>query len=423
MATIIEGLFAGRAGIQSHGAAISVLADNIANANTVGYKTSRGEFVDLLAGNLGGAGSSTAVGSGSSVKKVTQLFTQGSFEYTGRGLDVGIDGNGFFILEDSSSTRFYSRAGNLSVDSEGNVRNQNGLSVLGFPANGSGGLEALNVNEVSATTTPTTTASITGNLNSAATITTVPDPLTNPTWAQVNAAATFSTFVDVFDSLGESHTISVMFFKTDAGEWTVNAYVDGGETTGGQAGGLPEEVGRGTITFGSDGLRPDPIPAVDFTAAMTWANGSQASSIDFGFNPFTQFSTPSNISSIVQNGSGSGSVTAFNIEKDGTLFALLDNGQTASVGKIALAIFANPEGMRRAGESKYIESIESGQPVVGTPATGRFGTLASGALELSTSDIASDFIKLISYQRGFQGSSRIVTKIDDLLNEIMSLAR
>ena len=421
MATIIEGLFAGRAGIQSHGAAISVLSDNIANANTVGYKASRAEFVDLLAGNLSGQGSATAVGSGSSVSKVTQLFNQGSFEYTGRGLDVGIDGNGFFIVQGGDGSRLYTRAGNFQVDEDGFLLNQNGDKVLGFAANGSGGLESLNINKVATSTTPTSQATITGNLNSATSVASI--PAAGATWAQLNSAASFSTFVDVYDSLGESHTASVLFFKTGSGTWTANAYVDGSEINGG-VGGLPSLVGStNALTFDANGARVVPIPASDFTATLNWSNGASASNIDFSFNPFTQFSTSSNISSITQNGSGSGAVSSFSIEEDGTLFALLDNGETATVGQIGMAIFANSEGLRRAGNSCYSESVSSGQPVIGTPDTGRFGALESGALELSTSDIASDFIKLISYQRGFQGSSRIITKIDDLLNEIISLAR
>jgi flagellar hook protein FlgE len=155
---------------------------------------------------------------------------------------------------------------------------------------------------------------------------------------------------------------------------------------------------------------------------IAWANGANPSNIGMTFDPFTQFSTPSSISSLVQDGSGSGSVVSFNVETDGTLFATLDNGETAVVGQIGMATFGNPEALRRTGESLYTESQNSGQPVIGTAQTGRFGGIEAGALELSTSDIASDFIKLISIQRGFQGSSRIISNIDDLLNEIINLA-
>lgn len=428
MASIMEGLFAGRSGIQSHGSAISVLADNIANSNTVGFKASRAEFMDLLAGNIAGQGSATAVGSGSTIANVTQIFTQGSFEFTGRGLDIAIDGDGFFILQDLAGTRFFSRAGNLTIDAGGYLRNQNGNLVLGFPTDGSGGLQAINVNDVSTETNPTQNINVSGNLDAGANIGggdpfDPADPLGTTTWAQLTNEAEFSTFATIYDSLGASHTVTTYFFKTDANEWEASVFVDASEIDGATASaGAPYRIGGPmTMNFQSDGTRAA-VGSPDMTLAIDWANQSANSSIALVFNPFTQFSTPSNITSITQDGSPSGSVNSFSVETDGTLNALLDNGETAQIGKIGMATFSNPEGLRRSGDSRYIESHESGQPVIGTPQTGKFGALESGALELSTADIAADFIRLISIQRGFQGSSRIITNIDDLLNEIINLA-
>lgn len=426
MPSITEGLFAGRAGIQSHGAAISVLADNVANSNTVGFKSSRAEFVDLLAGTISGGGGGTTVGSGSEVRKVTQIFQQGTFEFTGRGLDLGIDGDGFFIVENVAGTRLYTRAGNLSIDSNGSLRDQSGNTVLGFPSSGTGALQELNVNTISTQSQPTTEVTLAGNLDASQNGGTGIDEVTLPvTFAKLGGAAEFSTFVDVFDSLGESHTVTLYFFGNaddTANTYDVAAYVDGSEINGGTAG-TPVQLGATVeVDFGSDGTQATAADDIIAAVGVDWANEATDSDINFNLSPFTQFSTPSSISSITQDGSGTGSVTSFNVEEDGTLFALLDNGNTASVGKIALATFANPEGLSRTGDSLFIESSESGEPVVGTPAAGRFGALEAGALELSTSDIAADFIKLISLQRGFQSSSRIITNIDDLLNEIISLA-
>lgn len=425
MPSIIEGLFSGRAGIQSHGTAISVLADNIANQNTTGFKSSRADFADLLAGSLGGA-SSISVGSGSTISAVTQIFSQGTFEFTGRGLDVGVDGNGFFVVEDAngSGQRFFSRAGNFKVDTDGFLLDQNGFRVMGYRSNGAGGLEALNVNERGQGSVDTGEVTISGNLDASAAITAGIPALPGATFAQMQTASQFSTFVDVFDSLGASHTITTYFFKTatlPVATWQAVAVTDGGDVVGGTAG-EPSLVGQSTLTFQSDGSRTTPIPDPDFVANATWNNGSSASAIDFSFNPFSQFSAASSIDSISQDGTGSGSVVGFNVEQDGTLFAQLDNGQTSSIGVIALSIFANAEGLKRAGSSLYAESSASGEPVIGIPNTGTFGALEAGALELSTADIAGDFIKLISLQRGFQGSSRIITNIDDLLNEIINLA-
>lgn len=416
MPSIANGLFSGRAGIQSHGIAIAVLADNISNSNTTGFKASRAEFTDLLSGNLGGGGG-IAVGSGSSVNNVLQVFTQGTFENTGRGLDAAIDGTGFFIVEDNGA-RFYSRAGNFTVDTEGNLLNQNGLNVLGFPATGAGGLQKLNLASLPTTATPTTSLSISANLDATA------SPFQGPpgvvTFANLNTNAAFSTFTDVYDSLGGTHSLTHYFFHTASGAWTAQTYIDGGEIQGGTAG-AAVLLGQTNLTFNSSGQLTS---ANNYNlAAQTMANGSTLSAIATTLTPITQFATSSSVKSVIQNGVGVGTVTTFNIEKDGTLFALLDNGQTASVGKIALAAFSNVEGLKRTGNSLYSQSNTSGEPVIGQPDTGQFGALQAGSLELSTSDLASDFIKLISFQRGFQGSSRIITSIDDLLNEVVNLAR
>ena len=427
MPSIIDGLFAARSGIQSHGTAISVLADNIANQNTTGFKASRADFSDLLAGTLGGS-STVQLGSGSTISGVTPILSQGTFEFTGRGLDMGIDGNGFFAVEDNASgQRYYTRAGNMKIDTDGYLLDQNGYRVMGYSANGAGGLGNLNVNERTQETVSTQEASISGNLNAAAEVfdPTATVPTTGDTWQEFSEGAQFSTFVDVYDSLGASHTVTIFFFHTAAAhDWVAKAVVDAGELTGAglPAAGNPVELGLVNLDFDNTGAR-DPLPTgPDVTIAPAWSNGAAASSIKLSLHPFTQFSSNSTISSISQDGTGSGSVVGFTVQEDGTLFAQLDNGQTASIGKIALATFANAEGLRRVGNSLFAETANSGEPVIGTPNTGTFGALTAGALELSTADIAADFIKLISLQRGFQGSSRIITNINDLLKEIVNLA-
>lgn len=439
MPSIMNGLFAGRAGIASHGTAIAVLADNISNANTTGYKAARAEFTDMLAGNLGGGSGATVVGSGSTVNAVTQVFSQGTFEFTGRGLDLGIDGQGFFILDDNGS-RAYSRAGNFKIDEDGNLLNQNGLKVLGFPADGSGGLQALNVNDVTKESTKTTTVTMAGNLNASTPTVNLATALSSPpTYSELKNAAAFSTAVSVYDSLGVEHNVTVWFFHTASNQWTAQAYGDSGDFINGGSAGSPVLLRNGTqtLTFDSSGKKISPAAtSPDFSgvlppatlgtppAASGWLSGADSTAaINFYLRPFTQQAKPSTITSLVQDGKGGGNVVTFNVESDGTLFAQLDNGQSVSIGVIGLASFANAEGLRRTGESLYTKTTTSGEAVIGTPGTGMFGGIQAGALELSTSDIAADFIKLISLQRGFQGSSRIITSISDLLNEVINLAR
>jgi flagellar hook protein FlgE len=426
--SIVNGLFAGRSGIASHGAAIAVVGDNISNASTIGYKASRAEFEDLIAGEGGGG---KTVGSGSSLAAVTTIFGQGTFEFTGRPLDLGIAGNGFFVVAQGEQ-RFYTRAGNFKVDSSGYVVNQNGLEVLGFPANASGALERLNVNTIEQSSVATTDLSMVGNVSAGATVisaagipaTTGSPPTTS--FADINARAAHSQAIDVFDSLGKGHTLTAFFFKTGATapQYTVKMYARNEEVdaTPGTFSGYPREVGSCTLSFGGDGQRTGTIPATDITASIAWNNGSNASSIDVSFSSFTQYSGQSNIQVISQDGKGIGAVTDISIDDSGLITAKLSNGQSANIGTIGLAAFSSPEGLTRNGFSLLSKSLSSGEPIVGRPGSGTLGKVKAGSLELSTTDTAAEFVRMITLQRGFQASARIITTVNQLLNEIIQLA-
>ncbi len=428
MASIINGLFAGRAGISSHGSAIAVAGDNISNANTIGFKTTRAEFQDLLAGT-GVVG--RQYGSGSSIAAVSTLFEQGTLEFTGRPLDIGISGNGYFVVA-RDDQRYFTRAGNFKVDPAGFIVTQGGQAVLGFPANGSGALEPINVNSIQQSSIETTEVGIAGNLDASTNIVdeaAIPDPgvVVPPTttYADLNAFAAYSSVVDVFDSLGEKHTVSLFFYHTDINEYTVRAYVNNEEVdTTGTATGYPRQVGEKVIAFGGNGQR-NPLPVTgtpDFTTNISWVNESEPGQIDFTFSPMTQYSAQSNILSITQDGKGIGAVTTLAVSANGEISALLTNGQNSVIGTLALATFSNPEGLTRIGGNLLSLSTASGEPVYGKAESGNFGSLQSGVVELSTVDIAAEFVKIITLQRGFQASSRIITTINQLLNEIIQLA-
>lgn len=426
MSSIINGLFSGRSGIQAHGTAISVLADNIANQNTIGFKSGRADFVDLLAGSLGGGSGAIVTGSGSAVKQITRVLTQGTFEFTGRGLDLGIDGNGFLMVQDNVGVTYYTRAGNLSVDPDGNLLDQNGFSVMGYAADGSGALTQLNVTERVANDIASSEIGVTGNLDARSDITGAALPGSN-TYAALNAADAFSTNVNVFDTLGGNHNLRVSFFKTAAQTWEAGIYVDGGDLEpAAHAGAVAGEaylIGTIPLEFGANGQLLDPADSIEDIGPITWNNGAAASTFEIDLSRFTQFATNSSLESLSQNGTGSGSVVGYTVTRNGDLIAQLDNGQTSRVGTLALATFSNNEGLTRVGNSLFSASADSGEPIIGIPGVGTFGLIESGALELSTADMAADFIKLISLQRGFQGSSRIIGSISDLLNEVVNLAR
>lgn len=428
MPSIINGLFAGRAGISSHGSAIAVSGDNISNSNTIGYKANRAEFEDLMAGE-GVIG--RQVGSGSSIATVSTIFEQGTLEFTGRPLDIGIAGTGYFVVA-KEDQRYFTRAGNFKVDSAGFVTNQAGLAILGFPANGSGALEPININTIKQGTVATTEVDIAGNIDASSDLVNtavipVPGLVVPPTvtYSDLNSFAAYSTVVDVFDTLGEKHTISMFFYHTDTNEYTVRGYVNNEEVDAtGTLTGYPRLIGEKVITFGGNGQR-NPLPVVgtpDFTTNITWKNQSELSDIAVTFSPMTQYSAQSNILSISQDGQGVGAVTTLAVSSNGSISALLTNGQQSVIGTLAMASFSNPEGLTRLGGNLLSLSTSSGEPVYGKAESGNFGSLKSGTVELSTVDIASEFVKIITLQRGFQASSRIITTINQLLNEIIQLA-
>ncbi len=428
MPSIINGLFAGRAGISSHGSAIAVSGDNISNSNTIGYKANRAEFEDLMAGE-GVIG--RQVGSGSSVATVSTIFEQGTLEFTGRPLDLGIAGTGYFVVA-KEDQRYFTRAGNFKVDSAGFVTNQLGLAILGFPANGSGALEPININTIKQGTVATTVVDIAGNIDASSDLVNtavipVPGLVVPPTvtYSDLNSFAAYSTVVDVFDTLGEKHTISMFFYHTDTNEYTVRGYVNNEEVdTTGTLTGYPRLIGGKVITFGGNGQR-NPLPVVgtpDFTTNITWKNESELSDIAVTFSPMTQYSAQSNILSISQDGQGVGAVTTLAVSSNGSISALLTNGQQTVIGTLAMASFSNPEGLTRLGGNLLSLSSSSGEPIYGKAESGNLGSLKSGTVELSTVDIASEFVKIITLQRGFQASSRIITTINQLLNEIIQLA-
>ncbi len=441
MPSIVNGLFAGRSGINSHGAAIAVVGDNIANASTVGFKSARTEFEDLVAG---GQAAGRVVGSGSQVAAINPVFEQGTLEFTSRPLDLAIDGNGFFVVAQGEE-RYYTRAGNFKVDESGYIVNQDGLAVLGFPSNGTGSLQPVNINTVSQDSVATTSVTISGNVDASDDI--LPGgvndiPTTNladgnggndtTTYAELNDAASFSTVVDVFDSLGQQHTITYFFFHTGVNQYTARGYVTSDDVDGNLVAGTegrPRLLTDGTtgnmpLQFNGSGSRTNAPTggAADLTATVQWANSADPTPLSMSFDPFTQFSAPGNILSITQDGQGIGTVGSVSIDKDGSIFAVLSNGQTATIGNIGLVNFSNPEGLRRIGNNLLQQAPDSGEPVIGRPQSGTFGAVQSGSLELSTVDIAAEFVKLITLQRGFQANSRIITTINQLLNEIIQLA-
>ncbi|MBX7143166.1 MAG: flagellar hook protein FlgE [Oligoflexia bacterium] len=418
---IESALYASREGLDAHGKAISVVGDNVANANTVGYKTSRVEFADLFPDGKDGrqSGALPSSGGGSSVARVRQIHETGVLEATGRPLDVGIAGDGFFIVGDGDN-QFYTRAGNFQINEDGLLVTADGEPVLGLQGTGTT-LGTLNVKSIDTTGAATSLATIYGNLASSAETTTVP---TNPqTFTEINSLATFIATASVNDSLGGIHDVSLAFFKTDTNEWTAQAYLDGGEVGGTK--GVPVQLGsNATLTFDSSGsISTANAAAAKITATPTYSSGAAAGNFQIDLSKFSQFASTSIVNSFSQDGKSVGNIKSYQFQADGTLLAVLDTGSTAQVGKIQLAQFPNTDALERAGNSLFRAGDGSGTPTVSDPGDEGSGKLEGNSLERSTVDIANQFIDLVLYQRGYQANSQILNAADQLIQGTLQLMR
>jgi len=241
----------------------------------------------------------------------------------------------------------------------------------------------------------------------------------------------FSTVVTIYDSLGQGHDLTVLFRKTaTANEWDYRVVANGGEITAGTAGQLQQVNGAGgKLAFNPDGTLDTTAPTntlVTAVGAIAWANGASSQTIaaaNFLFTGTTQFSLPSSVSSLSQDGTRAGVLKGINIGNDGVITGAFTTGGTQPLYRLALGDFANPEGLTHLGNSLFLESADSGPVLFGNPADGSFGTVLSGSLELSTVDLATEFVKMVTTQRGFQASSRTITVTDTLLEEVANLKR
>jgi len=409
--TILSALYTGVSGLNSNGAWLSVIGDNIANVNTIGFKGSTMSFGDIMSQTLTGSSGSGQIGRGVSVEAVSPVFSQGTFENTSSGLDLAIDGDGFFIVN-ASGTRAYSRAGSFSLDENGYIVNPQGAILQGYVADATGNLGALgDLNLLTATgdASATTTAGVSVNLNAEDTATT----WAFATGANLPAAGTYneSTSTTVYDSLGAAHQVNIYYCKTADNTWTAH-YVyqlDNGNYT---------EAGTQAMTFSTSGALTS---AATTTLGFTWGGGAAAGSIEFNATGTTQYAADFSVNSLTQNGYASGDLSSISIGDDGMITGTFSNGQTRTLGQVALARFTAPTELTKLGNNLYAESSASGTPVVGAPETSGLGRTLSSSLELSTVDLAEQFTQLITAQRGFQANTKIITTTDDLLNLLISI--
>jgi flagellar hook protein FlgE len=427
--SITKTLYTGVSGLTAHGRAIGVVGDNIANVNTTGYKSERAIFQDLLGRSMMSA---NQPGSGVKMAAITREFAQGTLLTTESPTDLAINGRGFFILRGSLSGQqgnFFSRAGQFSLDNNGNLVDPQGFIVQGYLVNSAGSIDNqltdLSISESILTPEPTDAIDIAVNLDSTETEP-LPFDSTDP-----GSTSNFATSIDVYDSLGNEHRVDV-FFRREAAdnEWTWHAVVDDGEVGG--TPGVNNEVANGRLNFTSTG---ELDMETDLTAWSATFNGASPQTVTFDFGDSlttdagtglagsTQFASTSSVVNQSQNGYSSGELVSVGVQSNGDVMAIYTNGEQRLVGQVALATFESEGRLARAGNSLWMETQESGAARVGSAGNGPAGTISGNALEMSTVDLSQEFVNLISYQRGFQANSRTVTTADQMYQEAVNLKR
>jgi flagellar hook protein FlgE len=414
---MIRSMFSAISGLRNHQTMMDVVGNNISNVNTTGFKSSTTVFQDVLSQVVRGGGAAqddlggtnpAQVGLGSRIAAITTNFGQGALQRTGRATDLAIQGDGFFVVQQAGQELF-TRAGSFSVDALGRLVTQEGGFIMGWGStadgqvNVNGPLGAIQI-PVGDLVAPNQTSriSIGGNLPS-------------------NAAdeAIVSNSVEVFDAQGNPWTVQVTFEKSSANTWQVTvSYIDPEADPDDP----PVEIMTDTLTFdattgeldGSYDLDATGGPMGDFVLRLGEAEGP---------NRLTQYGELQTASILDQNGSAAGSLQSFTVSQEGLVVGSYSNGRTRAIGQIALASFANPEGLEKVGGSNYRATMNSGLAQMGTAGAGGRGLMSTGTLEMSNVDLAQEFTNLIVAQRGFQANSRVVTTSDELLQEVVNLKR
>lgn len=426
---ILSSLYTGVSGLSAQGEALGVIGDNIANANTTGFKASRAEFQDIVAKSLKGILGGNQIGRGVKIGSVNPILVQGNVDATEKTTDLAISGDGYFVLRGSDGESF-TRDGSFKFDKEGYLVTNDYQRVQGFTTDDNGKI----INKLGDIRFPralvpakaTQKIRMDVNLDSRTTTTKTFDP------KRPYETSHYSTGIEMYDSQGNKHLVNMFFVKTADRQWNYYGMVDGKEVTGGTEGELAQVVG-GKITFTVDGkldTEEQTMTAFNFKGG---ALQNQKVEIDFGdsittdkgdgVNGSKQFGKESDLISWSQDGAAAGSITNLSFNDEGVLTALYSNGETRDLAQIALAKFENPEAMFKVGNNRFKEARDSGAPAVGAPNRAGRGKIFAKSLERSTVDLAMEFVNLIQNQRGFQANAKTITTTDELLGEVINLKR
>lgn len=404
---MMRSLFSGVSGLKNHQTRMDVIGNNIANVNTVAFKASRVTFEDILSQTIegarspqvGGAGgvNPKQVGLGVRISSIDTLFTQGGLQTTDNPTDFAIQGDGFFVVSDGRQV-YYTRDGAFKLSADGSLVNSGGFRVQGWLADANGVIDTTKALQdiyipLGTQMKPRATENITfeGNLN-----------------ANAQDGTTWITSAQVYDSLGNVHTLTITFTKNGTNTWDWEATLDGGAPGG-----------SGTVTFGNDGL----VTSGGSGTATFTIPGANALNLTIDFSALTQFGGNPSAYISYQDGYAAGSLDMVTTDSNGVITGIFTNGQSKPLAQIALATFPNPQGLLKQGGNLYQISNNSGLPSIGPANSGGRGSIAVGALEMSNVDLAQEFTNMIVTQRGFQANSRVITTSDEMLQDLINIKR
>jgi len=429
---ILGALYSGVSGLSSNGTAMTVIGNNISNSNTIGFKSSRTLFSDLLATNVSGSGGESQVGRGAGLSVVDNDFSQGTFENTDTNTDLAIEGPGFFMVNDpNTGATNYTRAGSFRFDSNGDLVNPEGSKVQGYYLDDNGNTYG-DVTDIHADTQSfsaakaTDSVTLSTNLNALSSPPTANGGVFDPTDA--SNTSNYASSIQVYDSLGNTHLLTSYFTKqaslpagapaNAAGAWNYNTTVDDGDL-GGTAGNL-NVVSNGTLYFDSNGdlIPPSTPPA---TNTLNWSNGATPQTIKLNLNT-TQYSSDSVVVSQQQDGYATGTLVKLSIDNNGNVLGNYSNGTPRKIARIAMAKFTNDQGLTKEGNNLFGESDSSGPATIGTVGSG-VGNIFTNSLEQSNVDLAKEFVNMITTQRGYQANSKTITTTDQMLDTLINLKR
>ena len=419
----------GLSGLNASSKNLDVIGHNIANANTTGFKSSRAEFAEMVAASMG-AGGGNNYGIGVEVAAVAQQFSQGNVTVTGNNLDVAINGNGFFKVQQPDGSAAYTRAGNFKLDKTGDLVTNGGAQVMGFkvdPTTGISTSEALPLSfptgapiQAQQTSTITAILNLDARARDAAGVAATPGP---PPTAAIPATprSTYGTSINVYDTQGVATPVNLYFMKTaNPNEWDVYTTLD--ETL--QAPGSP----LGTVSFDENGKIDPATSTLTLTVTPTAnpnAGGAAPAVVDFDveidLGGATQFGSKFAVADLTQDGYASGDLTSINISNDGMVMASYSNGVTRAEAQVALANFRNPQGLLAVGGNNWVESFDSGPAVMGKPGDGNFGALRSGALEDSNVDLTAELVNMMTAQRAYQANAQTIKTQDQVMSTLVNL--